>query len=125
MRIDRNPIMQTSILSHFPFVLHPPLTQYSFFFVSKKSALNSIRAYLRSFFNPQSPIPHSFRGKITKSDFYSPACLFPLQIRRIWGGCPKGGWGCAGIFVSPFVFQETNAPFITHHSSLIIHHSSF
>ena len=28
----------------------------------------------------------------------------PLQIRRIWGGCPKGGWGCE---FSPLFLKTT------------------
>jgi len=72
--------MQTSILSHFPFVLHPPLTQYSFFFVSKKSAHNSIRAYLRSFFNPQSPIPPFVSPFVSRKRNLSPKGMHPSPI---------------------------------------------
>jgi len=118
--MKRNLIMKTSTHSRFP-LIHSPRTHYSFFIVSNKSAHNSIRFHRWSFSDLQSAIlnpkfPHSFRPGLKKVTLNPTITIFPLQIRRNWGGCPKGGWGIR----FSFRFQETNMPFYYSQSTIPI-----
>ena len=102
------------ISTHFLFSLHIQGMHYSFIPVLKKSAHNSTRLALCFIsgphfltFNPK--FPHSFRGIITKSDFYSPCDYLPSpnptypRRGRIWGGAPEGRVG--------FPFSNLNPQF--------------